>query len=117
MLNSVLLSKMKDMKDKDFVQSVQEKLHELHVHRIELNEKARIANIFLKGFKSSLMEFIDNSTEEKILFTREMITSEPCDYNLRQGMDNDLIVEIVRKGYRYIEKESTSSELVFQKIE
>ncbi len=105
------------MKDKDFVQSVQEKLHELHVHRIELNEKARIANIFLKGFKSSLMEFIDNSTEEKILFTREMITSEPCDYNLRQGMDNDLIVEIVRKGYRYVEEESTSSKLVFQKIE
>lgn len=108
---------MKYMKDKDFVQSVQEKLHELHVHRIELNEKARIANIFLKGFKSSLMEFIDNSTEEKILFTREMITSEPCDYNLRQGMDNDLIVEIVRKGYRYVEEESTSSKLVFQKIE
>lgn len=105
------------MKDKDFVQSVQEKLHELHVHRIELDEKARIANIFLKGFKSSLMEFIDNSSEDKILFTREMIISEPCDYNLRQGMDNDLIVEIVRKGYRYIEEESTSSELVFQKIE
>lgn len=105
------------MKDKDFVQSVQEKLHELHVHRIELDEKARIANIFLKGFKSSLMEFIDNSTEEKILFTREMITSEPCDYNLRQGMDDDLIVEIVHKGYRYIKEESTSSELVFQKIE
>ena len=34
------------MKDKDFVQSIQEKLHELHVHRIELDEKARIANIF-----------------------------------------------------------------------
>ena len=46
-----------------------------------------------------------------------MITSEPCDYNLLQGIDNDLIVEIVRKGYRYIEEESTSSELVFQKIE
>lgn len=107
------------MKDKDFVQSVQEKLHELHVHRIELDEKARIANICLKNFKPTLLDFLNNcnnSIEEKIYFTREMIISEPCDYNLRQGMDNDLIVEIVRKGYRYIEEESTSSELVFQKI-
>ena len=108
---------MKYMKDKDFVQSVQEKLHELHVHRIELEEKARIANIFFKNFKPSLMDFLDHSIEEKVSFTREMIISEPCDYNLRQGMDNDLILEIVRKGYRYIEEVSTSSELVFQKIE
>ena len=56
-------------KDKNFIKCVRDKLYELHKPQIELNEKARIANIFLKGFKSSLMEFIDNSTEEKILFS------------------------------------------------
>lgn len=102
---------------KNFIQTTKQILCKLHAQRIEFDETAKIANTFLKNFKPTLLDFLNNSIEEKIYFTREMIISEPCDYNLRQGMDNDLIVEIVRKGYRYIEEESTSSELVFQKIE
>lgn len=103
---------------KNFIQTTKQNLCKLHAQRIEFDETAQIANIFLIKFKPTLLDFLNNnSIEEKICFTREMIISEPCDYDLRQGMDNDLIVEIVRKGYRYIEEESTSSELVFQKIE
>ena len=102
---------------KNFMQSTKQNLCKLHAQRIEFDETAQIANIFLIKFKPTLLDFLNNSIEEKICFTREMIISEPCDYNLRQGMDDDLIVEIVHKGYRYIKEESTSSELVFQKIE
>lgn len=108
------------MEDNDIISFVYKRLNDCQRQRLKDNERARIANICLKNFKPTLLDFLNNcnnSIEEKIYFTREMIISEPCDYNLRQGMDNDLIVEIVRKGYRYIEEESTSSELVFQKIE
>ena len=101
------------MEDKDFMQM---KIDEFRNQRLELDEIARIELIFLKEFRVKLMTFFDESKEEKVYFTRKMVTSEECNYDLRREMCNELISDILHKGYKYISKESTSSQLVFEKI-
>ena len=101
------------MEDKDFMQM---KIDEFRNQRLELDEIARIELIFLKEFIVKLMTFFDESKEEKVYFTRKMVTSEECNYDLRREMCNELISDILHKGYKYISKESTSSQLVFEKI-
>lgn len=82
----------------------------------EINKRARVATIALKLFKTTLLEFLVQSTEERIVFTRDQVIEEECDYDLLHEMSNEMIVDILHKGYKYLEQESTSSKLVFKKI-
>lgn len=104
------------MEDKKFIQATQEIMSELQISTKEANERARVATIILKLFKTTLLEFLLQTTEERIIFTRDQVIEEECDYDLRQEMSNEIIVDVLRKGYKYLEQESTSSELVFQKV-
>lgn len=105
------------MDDKVFVQNAQKILSELQTSTKEINEIARVSTIVLKSFKSTLLEFLIQSTEERIVFTRDQVIQEECEYDLRQEMSNEMIVDILHKGYMYLEEESTSSKLVFKKID
>ena len=104
------------MEDKDFIQYMKTKINELREQRLELDEIARIELIFLKEFRPKLMTFLDKKKEKKVYFTREMVTPEECNYNLRQEMCDELIFDVLHKGYKYIPEESTSSQLVFERI-
>lgn len=104
------------MDDKKFIQDAQEIMNELQTSTKEINERAKVATKVLKLFKTTLLEFLIQSTEEMIVFTRDQVIQEECDYDLRQEMSNEMIVDILHNGYKYLEQESTSGKLVFQKI-
>lgn len=103
------------MKDQELIDFVTEKVGELHTQRLNNEDKARIDKIFERNFIPTLFDFLERSTENKVAFTREIITKEDSDYNLLQEMNDTLIVEIYYKGYKFIEKESTPDTLVFQR--
>lgn len=105
------------MDDKEFIQIAQEIMSGVQTSTKEINERARVATIVLKLFKTTLLEFLAQSTEEMTVFTRDQVIQEECDYDLRQEMSNEMIVDILHKGYMYLEEESTSSKLVFKKID
>ena len=104
------------MDDKEFIQIAQEIMSGSQTSTKEINERARVATIVLKLFKTTLLELLVQSTEERIAFTRDLVVQEECDYDLRQEMSNEMIVDILHKGYKYLEQESTAGKLVFQKI-
>lgn len=104
------------MEDKNFIQIAQEIMSELQTSTKEINERARVATRVLKLFKTTLLEFLVQSTEERIVFTRNQVIQEECDYDLRQEMSDEIIVDALHKGYKYLEQESTSGKLVFKKI-
>lgn len=103
------------MEDKDFIELMYKRLNELHNERIDLDEEARIQLMILKHFKTTLIEFVTQSTKDKIFFTRELITQEVCNLDLRHAIDDEIILLVARKGYKYLEAESTYSVLVFKK--
>ena len=104
------------MEDKEFMQFMQTGIDEFCNQINGIDEIARIELIFLKEFRPKLMIFLDENKEEKVYFTREMVTLEECNYDLRREMCNDLISDVLHKGYKYISEESTSSQLVFERI-
>lgn len=104
-----------NMEDQKFIDFVTEKVGELHTQRLNNEDKARIDKIFERNFIPTLFDFLERSTENKVAFTREIITKEDSDYDLLQEMNDTLIVEIYYKGYKFIEEESTPDTLVFQR--
>ncbi len=103
------------MKGQEIIDFVTEEMGKLRAKRLEDEEKARIDLLFERNFKPTLFGFLECSKEPKVAFTRGMVTNEKCDYNLLQMIDDTLKAEIYRKGYKFVEEESTPDTLVFQR--
>ena len=105
------------MNDNDFFESVRKSLEKANKEVEEINENARIALIFHQEFKSHLIKRIMDAQDSKmVIINREDFITEPCNYDIRQCIDEDTINEIAITGYQYQQEQSNDESLIFTKI-
>lgn len=101
--------------EKEFIDWVERVIQKADEKVCQANEAARIDLIFMKKFKSTLMNHINSNIGKKeIRFEKTEVLQKEDNYNIRSGMDDDLINEVARKGYIYRGDLSSSDCLVFQ---
>lgn len=82
----------------------------------QLNEEARIAIIFEKFFRTSFMQCLEKyAYTDELLFCREYIVKEACNFDIRRCMSDDFIDEAAKKGFEYRQDLSKPDVLIFQK--
>lgn len=105
------------MNDKDFFEFVRKFLEKADNEVTDINDNARIALIFHREFKSYLMKRIEEDNDSStIIIERSDFITEPCNYDIRQCMDEDTINEIAITGYQYQQEQSNVQALVFKKV-
>lgn len=105
------------MNDKDFFEFVRKFLEKADKEVMDINENARIALIFQREFKSYLMRCItEDKNSTTIIIERSNFITEPCNFDIRQCMDEDTINEIAITGYQYQQKQSNVETLFFKRI-
>ena len=104
------------MNDTDFINAVTEQCDKLRRNRIEMEEKAKVAIKFMQLFKKKLLQHIEkHKDEEVIIFKQNDVLQTTCECEMRQYMDNDLINELIGKGYIYMYEASSKDTIILKK--
>lgn len=107
------------MTDKDFFDFVFKKTKEFDGRSVLLNEKARIALVFEKTFKSTFLRFLENhKSADDFWFCRKNvldILDMSSDIDIRNYMTEELINETAKRGFVYRQDLSNFDVLIFNK--
>ncbi len=104
------------MDDKDFLNMAHKIIDKADENVIQMNEDARIAIIFEKNGHECIKQFLLNHlSSECVMFERNEIYPNECNYDLRKLMDGEYLNEIATIGYTYDYENSTSDSLRFIK--
>lgn len=105
-----------NMSEREFFGRAKDFLHKLHRENEQLNEEARIALFFMREFKPKLLQFLKESDGfSEVVFKKESIIEEECNYDMRKCMDNEIISAVAEMGIRYDWENSTDKELCFKR--
>lgn len=102
------------MNDQELIDYCYEKVCEFRQQDQQIDEKARLALHFMRTFKSVLFSKLENNKADTVITTSD-IFQEPCDYDIRQGMDDETINEVAALGFRFISSMSNKGHLYFEK--
>lgn len=104
------------MTEQRIIDSTGEILGELHSLQVQQEEQARIALIFMREFKPTLLRLLEEcKLMDRFYLMKTDILNDPNDLDIRSCMDDKLIDIAADKGFIYMPNHSTPNFLDFHK--
>ena len=106
------------MTEQEFIDSMSKTLSELRSQRVQQDEQARIALIFMREFRPTLLRLLKEcKLMDKFCLMKTEILDEHNDFDIRSCMDDELINIAADKGFIYMQEHSTPDFLDFRKAQ